>query len=266
MAGTYTNFFRTVCLWTLAFVQTFNFYGLMLNSPVVFRKKQYGADGVEDTSKVVFDYVAILVVNSGDVIGNVSALLALVMKINPRWVAGVCAAVSVPLLWVPLVPELQATRFGLVFMMLIGRIPAAPIGAMSWILNAMAYPTLFRATGHGWANAVARFGAITASSMYSMSAAVSIPIHALALALAVPAALLMPWGSLAGYESIHPVVHPVVHPIVHPIHPVHPIQSSASTRPFQASQPPPKSLNRNDVDIHTTCLHAARVYIHNGST
>ena len=191
LSGTYINLLRTVCLWTLAFVQTFNFYGLMLNSPTVFRKKVE-----EDPNQVVFDYAAILVVNSGDILGNGSALLALVYNFNPRWVAGVCAAVSVPLLWVPLVPELQHSRFGLVFMMLIGRIPAAPIGAMSWILNAMAYPTLFRATGHGWANAVARFGAVTASSMYSMSPSVSIPIHAVALALAVPAALFLPWGSL----------------------------------------------------------------------
>jgi hypothetical protein len=62
LAGTWTNVFRTVCLWTLAFTQTFNFYGLMLHSPVVFRKKQYGADGLEDTHQVVFDYAAILVV------------------------------------------------------------------------------------------------------------------------------------------------------------------------------------------------------------
>ena len=75
--------------------------------------------------------------------------------------------------------------------------PAAPIGSMSWILNAVAYPTLFRATGHGWANAVARFGAVTASSMYSMPAALSIPIHALALVAAIPAALFMPSGGLS---------------------------------------------------------------------
>jgi hypothetical protein len=80
--------------------------------------------------------------------------------------------------------------------MLLGRIPAAPIGAMSWILNAVAYPTLFRATGHGYANAVARFGAVAASSMYSASPAVSIPIHAAALLVAVPAALFAPRGSL----------------------------------------------------------------------
>ena len=196
LAGNFTNIFRTACLWTLAFTQTFNFYGLMLNSPLVFRIKQYDPDGVEDTSQVVFDYMAILIVNSGDVVGNGSALMALAYKMNPRWVAGFCAAISVPLLFVPLVPRLQESRYGLVFMMLIGRIPAAPIGAMSWILNSVAYPTLFRATGHGWANAVARFGAVTASAMYSMPPELSIPIHALALALAVPSALCLPWGSL----------------------------------------------------------------------
>ena len=197
LAGNLVNLFRTVCLWTLAFVQTFNFYGLMLNAPVVFRVKQYADDGVTElTNKVVFDYAAILIVNSGDLVGNFSALLALKSKTNPRSVAAACAAISVPMLFVPLVPSLNSHRWGLVFLMLIGRIPAAPIGAMSWILNAVAYPTLFRATGHGWANAVARFGAVTASSMYSMSAALSIPIHALALVAAIPAALFMPKGAL----------------------------------------------------------------------
>jgi MFS family permease len=197
LAGNLVNLFRTVCLWTLAFVQTFNFYGLMLNAPVVFRVKQYADDGVTElTNKVVFDYAAILIVNSGDLVGNFSALLALKSKTNPRSVAAACAAISVPMLFVPLVPSLNSHRWGLVFLMLIGRIPAAPIGAMSWILNAVAYPTLFRATGHGWANAVARFGAVTASSMYSMPAALSIPIHALALVAAIPAALFMPKGAL----------------------------------------------------------------------
>ena len=197
LAGTPLNFFRTVCLWTLAFVQTFNFYGLMLNAPVVFRRRQFLEDGVtEDVNRIVFDYAAILIVNSGDVVGNFAALAALRSKVNPRWVAGVCAAVSIPLLFVPLSRTLSSRRWGLVLMMLVGRIPAAPIGAMSWILNAVAYPTLFRATGHGWANAVARFGAVAASSMYSASAAVSIPVHAVALAAAVPAAIFMPAGSL----------------------------------------------------------------------
>ena len=196
------NLFRTVCLWTLAFVQTFNFYGLMLNAPVVFRVKQYADDGVTElTNRVVFDYAAILIVNSGDLVGNFSALLALRMKTNPRRVAAACAAISVPMLFVPLVPALNSHRWGLVFLMLIGRIPAAPIGSMSWILNAVAYPTLFRATGHGWANAVARFGAVTASSMYSMPAALSIPIHALALVAAIPAALFMPSGALVHDQS-----------------------------------------------------------------
>ena len=197
LAGTPLNLFRTVCLWTLAFVQTFHFYGLMLNAPVVFRRRQFLEDGVtEDVNRVVFDYVAILIVNSGDVVGNVSALVALRSKVNPRWVASACAAVSIPLLFVPLSRTLSSRRWGLVLMMLVGRVPAAPIGAMSWILNAVAYPTLFRATGHGWANAVARFGAVAASSMYSASAAVSIPVHAVALAAAVPAAIFMPPGSL----------------------------------------------------------------------
>ena len=197
LAGTPLNLFRTVCLWTLAFVQTFHFYGLMLNAPVVFRRRQFLEDGVtEDVNRVVFDYVAILIVNSGDVVGNVSALAALRSKVNPRWVASACAAVSIPLLFVPLSRTLSSRRWGLVLMMLVGRVPAAPIGAMSWILNAVAYPTLFRATGHGWANAVARFGAVAASSMYSASAAVSIPVHAVALAAAVPAAIFMPPGSL----------------------------------------------------------------------
>jgi MFS family permease len=197
LAGTPLNFFRTVCLWTLAFVQTFNFYGLMLNAPVVFRRRQFLEDGVtEDVNRVVFDYAAILIVNSGDVVGNFAALAALRSKVNPRWVAGVCAAVSIPLLFVPLSRTLSSRRWGLVLMMLVGRVPAAPIGAMSWILNAVAYPTLFRATGHGWANAVARFGAVAASSMYSAPAAVSIPVHAVALVAAVPAAIFMPAGSL----------------------------------------------------------------------
>ena len=200
-----TNFARTVCLWTLAFVQTFNFYGLMLHSPTVFRKTSFllkpAAPGeplvkVENVSKIAFDYPAILVVNSGDIVGNLAALLALRVKINPRWVAATCAFVSVPLLFTPLSETLRVKRWGLVFVMLLGRIPAAPIGAMSWILNAVAYPTLFRATGHGYANAVARFGAVAASSMYSASPAVSIPIHAAALLVAVPAALFAPRGSL----------------------------------------------------------------------
>ena len=196
LAGTPTNAFRTVCLWTLAFVQTFNFYGLMLHSPVVFRKEQRLPDGTADASKIVFDYAAILIVNSGDILGNGGALFALRNKLNPRRVAAGCAAVSLPLLFVPLSETLNRERWGLVLMMLIGRVPAAPIGAMSWILNAVAYPTLFRATGHGWANAVARFGAVAASAMYSAPAAVSIPIHAVALACAVPAALMCPVGSL----------------------------------------------------------------------
>ena len=205
LTGTPTNFARTVCLWTLAFVQTFNFYGLMLHSPTVFRKSSFlvkpAAPGeplvkVENVSKIAFDYPAILIVNSGDVVGNLLALLALRTKINPRWVAATCAFVSVPLLFTPLSETLRVKRWGLVTVMLLGRIPAAPIGAMSWILNAVAYPTLFRATGHGYANAVARFGAVAASSMYSASPAVSIPIHAVALLVAVPAALFAPRGSL----------------------------------------------------------------------
>ena len=205
LVGTPVNFARTLCLWSLAFVQTFNFYGLMLNSPTVFRKTTFlvepAAPGeplvkVENVSRIAFDYPAILVVNSGDVLGNVLALFALRGKINPRWVAAACALVSVPLLFTPLSESLRAKRWGLVLVMLLGRIPAAPIGAMSWILNAVAYPTLFRATGHGYANAVARFGAVAASSMYSASPAVSIPIHAAALMIAVPAALFAPKGSL----------------------------------------------------------------------
>ena len=207
LLGTRINFARTLCLWTLAFVQTFNFYGLMLHSPTVFRKTVYyeqalDADAsqplvkVENLSSIQFDYPAILVVNSGDVVGNLVALAALRSKVNPRWVAGLCALISIPLLFTPLSETLKTTRWGLVGMMLLGRIPAAPIGAMSWILNAVAYPTLFRATGHGYANAVARSGAVAASSMYSAPVAVSIPIHAVALLAAVPAALFAPKGSL----------------------------------------------------------------------
>ena len=111
LAGTPLNLFRTVCLWTLAFVQTFHFYGLMLNAPVVFRRRQFLEDGVtEDINRVVFDYVAILIVNSGDVVGNVSALVALRSKVNPRWVASACAAVSIPLLFVPLSRTLSSRR------------------------------------------------------------------------------------------------------------------------------------------------------------
>ena len=52
LAGNFTNFFRTVCLWTLAFSQTFNFYGLMLNSPIVFRKTQYYDNGEVNPNQV----------------------------------------------------------------------------------------------------------------------------------------------------------------------------------------------------------------------
>ena len=105
-------------------MQTFNFYGLMLNAPVVFRVKQYADDGVTElTNRVVFDYAAILIVNSGDLVGNFSALLALRMKTNPRRVAAACAAISVPMLFVPLVPALNSHRWGLVFLMLSGGSP-----------------------------------------------------------------------------------------------------------------------------------------------
>ena len=77
-----------MCLWTLAFAQTFNFYGLMLNSPIVFRKEQYYDNGEANPNLIIFDYAAILIVNSGDVLGNSLALLAMHMKVNPRWVAG----------------------------------------------------------------------------------------------------------------------------------------------------------------------------------
>lgn len=196
-----------MCLWILAFVQTFNFYGLMLHSPTVFRKTVYfeqaldaggtsGLTKVDVVSSIRFDYPAILVVNAGDVVGNLTALYMLRRNVNPRHVAFGCALLSIPPLFAPLFPALKTSRWGLVLTMLLGRIPAAPIGAMSWILNAVAYPTLFRATGHGYANAVARFGAVAASSMYSAKNAVSIPIHAVALLLAAPAALFAPKGSL----------------------------------------------------------------------
>ena len=246
LLGTKTNLARTLCLWILAFVQTFNFYGLMLHSPTVFRKTVYfeqaldagGTSGltkvrpcahlsqippprfisqlvtvvhtsrytrltlcfayrkVDVVSSIRFDYPAILVVNAGDVVGNLTALYMLRRNVNPRHVAFGCALLSIPPLFAPLFPALKTSRWGLVLTMLLGRIPAAPIGAMSWILNAVAYPTLFRATGHGYANAVARFGAVAASSMYSAKNAVSIPIHAVALLLAAPAALFAPKGSL----------------------------------------------------------------------
>ena len=159
LVGTRVNAFRTLCLWTVAFVQTFNFYGLMLHSPLVFRRTAYDDLGRERKDVIAFDFLAIIIVNAGDIVGNGLALAALKAKANPRWVCAACACVCVPLLWVPLIDALRSSRTGLIFMMLIGRVPAAPIGAMSWILASVAYPTLFRATGHGLANAVARFGA-----------------------------------------------------------------------------------------------------------
>ena len=196
LVGTRVNAFRTLCLWTVAFVQTFNFYGLMLHSPLVFRRTAYDDLGRERKDVIAFDFLAIIIVNAGDIVGNGLALAALKAKANPRWVCAACACVCVPLLWVPLIDALRSSRTGLIFMMLIGRVPAAPIGAMSWILASVAYPTLFRATGHGLANAVARFGAVAASSMYSTRASIGVPIHAIALAAIVPAALRLPLGSL----------------------------------------------------------------------
>ena len=85
LVGTPTNFVRTVCLWTLAFVQTFNCTpdaALADGVPqrrLFVRARDPGEPlvKVENVSRVAFDYPAILIVNGGDVVGNVLALLAL---------------------------------------------------------------------------------------------------------------------------------------------------------------------------------------------
>lgn len=148
------NGFRTTLIWICQFAQTFVYYGIVLYLPRAF--VQINGSSAADASPSRYPYWALVLSCSGELAASV-ALLFLVQRFTRSQLLS--SSFLMFALTFPFVVMDVRDAYMVVFAML-ARMAATNAGNISWLASPEAYPTHVRATGHGWANLFARFGAV----------------------------------------------------------------------------------------------------------
>lgn len=219
--------FTTLCLWMMSFAQCFIYYGIVMYLPrtleVLTGTKiiQPAALGLKDlllgtlgigaveaqtstltssSPKASHPYWALSLSCVGEIIANMVAILTINSfsrgKLASFFFFGF--AVTFPLLLMDVVD------FAMVTCAMVARLCAANAGNITWLITPEAYPTHVRATGHSWANLLARTGAFCTAYWQSQkdTTIMAAGFSSVAL-LASLAAYHLPPGVMPGSNPLH---------------------------------------------------------------
>lgn len=146
----------TLLLWVAWFGLAFLYYGAILAVSIVFTDVEQDGDGEE--SGYAFDYQAIFISASSEFVG-----LFLVLSTIDRWgriptqtLTYVLGGVSCLLMGYA--SHYGASRSVLVTVAFVARMAMMGATCTTWVSTSEILTTDIRATGHGWANAMARIG------------------------------------------------------------------------------------------------------------
>jgi MFS family permease len=147
------NAYRTILIWTCQFCQTFIYYGIVLYLPRAFAR----ISGPTSTqSGAQYPYWALILSCAGEFVAAVIVLYAVQRYTRSQLIffSFLVFACSFPFVVMD-VPDVY-----MVVLAMIARMAATNAGNVCWLASPEAYPTNVRATGHGWANLIARIGAL----------------------------------------------------------------------------------------------------------
>ena len=193
------NALRTTCLWICSFAQTFVYYGVVLYLPRAFVVLVSHTDvDVSTTSEEMssaYPYWALFASCAGELAANLLCLILVQTfsrsKVISTFFAGF--AVTFPVIIMD-VPDVIMVLFAM-----LARLCATTSGNLTWLVTPEAYLTQVRATGHSWANMMARFGAVVTTywASYRDTTIVFVGYSLVAVAGAI-AAFLLPPGVMPG--------------------------------------------------------------------
>ncbi|GKY95332.1 hypothetical protein MPSEU_000495000 [Mayamaea pseudoterrestris] len=146
----------TLCLWGTWCGFAFGYYGAILTITKVFKSSD---SSPSTTSPYSFDYSAIFVSSSAEILGTTLAILAIdrLGRIPSQVASYVAAGISICLLGI--LSEEHASRNILVALGFLTRVFEMCGTCSTWVGTAEILTTEVRTTGHSAANAVARIGA-----------------------------------------------------------------------------------------------------------
>jgi hypothetical protein len=132
----------------------FGYYGAIFTITKIFQKEQ-----TNNSSADAFDYTAIFVSSSAELIGTTLVILTIdrMGRISSQVVSYAVAGVSVCLLGI--LDETNANHNLLVFLGFLTRVFEMSATCVTWVSTAEILTTEIRTTGHSAANAMARIGA-----------------------------------------------------------------------------------------------------------
>jgi MFS family permease len=192
---------RTALVWVICFVQTFLYYGIVLYLPRAFLSLMRG-DGEAATAlhdgNTQYPYWALFASIGGELIGNVLALFLVRSfsrsSLSAFFFAGFGLSFPVIITGVSDIFMVLAAMFA--------RLCATIAGNLSWLIAPEAYPTEVRATGHSWANMVARLGALATTywARASVPTAVMFAGYSTLAFIAAAASWALPPGIMIGSE------------------------------------------------------------------
>lgn len=178
------NGFRTTLIWICQFAQTFVYYGIVLYLPRAF--VQINGSNAADASPSQYPYWALVLSCSGELVASVICLFLVQRFTRSQLLSSSFLMFAITF---PFVVMDVRDAFVVIFAML-ARMGATTSGNVSWLASPEAYPTHVRATGHGWANLFARFGAVVTTYCAGWQ-----DHHGVAILYAFVALI----GSVAGY-------------------------------------------------------------------
>lgn len=193
------NALRTVCLWICSFAQTFVYYGVVLYLPrafvVLVSHTDVDVSATTEETSGAYPYWALFASCGGELTANLLCLILVQTfsrsKVMSTFFAGF--AVTFPVI-ITDVPDVMMVLFAM-----LARLCATTAGNLTWLVTPEAYPTQVRATGHSWANMMARLGAVVTTywASYRDTHAVFTGYSLVAVAGSI-AAFLLPPGVMPG--------------------------------------------------------------------
>ena len=155
----------TFCLWIMSFVQCFSYYGIVMFLPHAMQvltghtSEATVVTTAARETEMRYPYWALTASCVGEITANV--ILLLVINSFPRGKLASFFFFGFAVMFSVMVSEVIDSV--MVLCAMLARLCAANAGNITWLATPEAYPTQVRATGHSWANLIARSGALCAT-------------------------------------------------------------------------------------------------------
>jgi len=191
------NALRTLLVWVVSFAQTFLYYGTVLYLPRVFLVLMTdGRDASLADDDVEYPYWALCASIGGELLGNILAMTLVQRYARSSLTAFFFGlyAVAFPIIIAPV------SDVVMVIAAMASRLSASVAGNMTWLIAPEAYPTEIRATGHSWANMLARLGAFATTHWVTSTQDTQVLFagYSVVAIVAAFAAAALPPGQMSG--------------------------------------------------------------------